>query len=274
MYVTYQTQSCGTFQQLSGGYSSAIEVSQAQYTGSTIDSFAASFVCVNSTYAIAGTVVYKMTNSTAGRGYYVFGTAGDLAGFGNDNYLVYLSDPSYLPLAKPIQGMAVDQGGGGYWMVASDGGIFNYGDAHFYGSAGNLTLTKPIVGMAATPDGKGYWLVASDGGIFNYGDAHFYGSAGNLKLVKPIVGMAPTTDGKGYWMVASDGGVFNYGDAHFYGSTGNIHLVQPIEGMQPTADGKGYWFVAYDGGIFNFGDAHFYGSLGADGVTGVIGIVR
>jgi hypothetical protein len=33
-------------------------------------------------------------------------------------------------------------------MVASDGGIFNYGDAAFYGSAGATPLNKPIVGMA------------------------------------------------------------------------------------------------------------------------------
>jgi hypothetical protein len=35
-------------------------------------------------------------------------------------------------------------------MVASDGGIFAFGDAGFYGSAGNLVLNEPIVGMAAT----------------------------------------------------------------------------------------------------------------------------
>ena len=86
-------------------------------------------------------------------------------------------------LSSPIVGMAASPDGKGYWLVASDGGIFSYGDAQFYGSAGNyrstqlngsagnLTLTKPIVGMAASPDGKGYWLVASDGGIFSYGDA-------------------------------------------------------------------------------------------------------
>ena len=69
--------------------------------------------------------------------------------------------------------------------MASDGGIFNYGDAGFYGSTGAIQLNKPIVGMAATPDGKGYWLVASDGGIFNYGDAGFYGSTGAIQLNKP-----------------------------------------------------------------------------------------
>ena len=151
----------------------------------------------------------------------------------------------------------------GYWLVASDGGIFSFGDAHFYGSTGALTLKAPIVGMTATPDGKGYWLVASDGGIFSFGDAHFYGSTGALTLKAPIVGMTATPDGKGYWLVASDGGIFSFGDAHFYGSTGALTLKAPIVGMAVTPDGKGYWLVASDGGIFSFGDAHFYGSTGA-----------
>jgi len=62
--------------------------------------------------------------------------------------------------------------------VASDGGIFTFGDAGFYGSTGAIQLNAPIVGMAATPDGKGYWLAAADGGIFSFGDATFYGSTG------------------------------------------------------------------------------------------------
>ena len=80
--------------------------------------------------------------------------------------------------------------------MASDGGIFAFGDAAFYGSTGAIHLNKPIVGMAATPDGKGYWLVASDGGIFAFGDAAFYGSTGAIHLNKPIVGMAATPDGR------------------------------------------------------------------------------
>ena len=40
------------------------------------------------------------------------------------------------PLNKPIVGMAATPDGKGYWLVASDGGIFTYGDAAFYGSTG------------------------------------------------------------------------------------------------------------------------------------------
>jgi peptidoglycan hydrolase-like protein with peptidoglycan-binding domain len=167
-----------------------------------------------------------------------------------------------LTLNAPDVGMASTHDGQGYWIVASDGGIFNYGDASFYGSAGAIHLNQPIVGMAPTPDGGGYWLVASDGGIFSYGDAGFFGSRGGQPLNSPIVGMASTADGKGYWLVAADGGIFNYGDAGFYGSAGAIHLNKPVVGMAPAPGGTGYWLVASDGGIFSYGNAPFLGSIG------------
>ena len=40
------------------------------------------------------------------------------------------------PLNQPITAMAATSDGGGYWLVASDGGVFAKGDAGFYGSAG------------------------------------------------------------------------------------------------------------------------------------------
>ncbi|HVX20363.1 MAG TPA: hypothetical protein VHB02_03350 [Acidimicrobiales bacterium] len=149
-----------------------------------------------------------------------------------------------------------------YWLVASDGGIFAFGGAGFYGSTGSMQLNKPVVGMAGTADSGGYWLVASDGGIFTFGDAQFYGSTGAMALVKPVVGMAATPTGGGYWLVAADGGIFTFGNAQFYGSMGSRPLNQPIVGMAATPDGAGYWLVASDGGIFAFGDAAFYGSTG------------
>ncbi len=113
------------------------------------------------------------------------------------------------PLNKPVVGMAVTHDGGGYWLVASDGGVFSFGDATFYGSTGAMNLNKPVVGMAVTHDGGGYWLVASDGGVFSFGDATFYGSTGAAQLPGAIVGIAPTIDGRGYWMAGADGSVYN-----------------------------------------------------------------
>ena len=152
-------------------------------------------------------------------------------------------------------------GSQGFEAVAADGGVFNLGDAGFFGSMGGAHLNAPIVGMAATPDGGGYWLVAVDGGVFSFGDAAFFGSMGGAHLNAPIVGMAATPDGGGYWLVAADGGVFSFGDAGFFGSMGGAHLNAPIVGVAATPDGGGYWLVASDGGVFSLGDASYSGSM-------------
>ena len=66
--------------------------------------------------------------------------------------------------------------GGGYWLVAYDGGVFCFGDALFEGSAGDLRSPHRCTPWLPTPSGHGYWLLGGDGGIFTYGDAGFYGS--------------------------------------------------------------------------------------------------
>jgi SpoIID/LytB domain protein len=168
-----------------------------------------------------------------------------------------------LPGGTTLAGDQPSGGVGGYWVNATDGGIFSFGNAQFYGSTGGIHLNQPVVAIASTHDAAGYWEVATDGGVFSFGDAQFLGSTGSIRLNKPMVGMATTPDGGGYWLVASDGGIFAYGDAQFYGSTGSLHLNKPVIGMVPTHDGGGYWLIASDGGLFAFGDAQFHGSLGS-----------
>lgn len=157
-------------------------------------------------------------------------------------------------------GVAVMSAAGGYAIICADGGVFPFGMS-FEGSAGGVKLNKPVVGAAPTSSGKGYWLAASDGGVFQFGDAAFKGSTGGTHLNSPVVGIA-STPGQGYYLVGSDGGVFNFGDATFHGSLGSTKLNAPIVGIASTPDGGGYWLVAADGGIFNFGDAGFFGSAG------------
>ena len=221
---------------------------------------------VNGTTDASGQATFSVTDSTAESVRY---TATDTSDSVAVNGSVSVSFTAATPVSsagnsrnKSVVNMTSTSDGGGYSLVATDGGVFTFGDTVFHGSTGNLQLNKPIVGMAATPDGGGYWLVASDGGIFTGGDAVFHGSTGNLQLNKPIVGMAATPDGGGYWLVASDGGIFTFGDAVFHGSTGNLQLNKPIVGMAATPDGGGYWLVASDGGVFTFGDAVFHGSTG------------
>src|SRR5438093_1268756 len=119
--------------------------------------------------------------------------------------------------------------GQGYWLVASDGGLFAFGDAPFYGSPGATALTRPLVGMAATPAGKGYWLVASDGGLFAFGDADFHGSGAATPGAGPVVGMAPTPSGRGYMEVTDSGQVLVFGDAPDVAAP--IHPARAVVGL-------------------------------------------
>ncbi len=191
-----------------------------------------------------------------GKGYWLPTDTGRTLAFAAPSFGGLTTEPR-----SPVVAMAPTPSGRGYWQVASDGGVFSFGDAGFFGSMGGAPLQRPIVGMAATRSGGGYWLVASDGGIFAFGDAAFLGSMGGAPLNQPVVGMAPTPTGQGYLLVASDGGIFAFG-APFFGSMGGKPLNRPMVGMTPTRSGAGYWMVASDGGIFAFGDAAFHGSTG------------
>ena len=84
-----------------------------------------------------------------------------------------------LAVNRPVVGMAATPDGRGYWMVASDGGIFAFGDAHFYGSTGNITLNKPVVGMAA--DRRRQGLLA--GGLRR---RHLLLTATPTSMVRPV----------------------------------------------------------------------------------------
>jgi hypothetical protein len=162
----------------------------------------------------------------------------------------------------------------GYWLVGSDGGIFTFGDALFYGSTGSLRLQRPVVGIVPTSNRGGYWLDASDGGVFSFGDAGFYGSIPGLglhpagsglpnSLNAPIVGMVPSADGGGYFMVASDGGVFAFGDAKFAGSCYSIGgCAGAAVAVMPDASGNGYWVVTQTGNVYTLGDAPYFGAPG------------
>lgn len=82
-------------------------------------------------------------------------------------------------LNKPAAQMVATKSGKGYWIVAADGGVFDYGDASFHGSLPGLGVTPnaPIVSMTITADEGGYWLLGADGGVFCFGNALFYGAA-------------------------------------------------------------------------------------------------
>jgi myo-inositol-hexaphosphate 3-phosphohydrolase len=152
-------------------------------------------------------------------------------------------------------------GGEGYWMAATDGRVFAFGDAVHHGQAASPP-PFPVAGMAATANGGGYWLVTARGTVLRFGNAGDHGDLTGIAINRPIVGMASTPTGGGYWLVASDGGVFAFGDAGFFGSMGGTPLNKPVVGMAGAPDGDGYWLVASDGGVFAF-NVPFRGSTGS-----------
>lgn len=188
--------------------------------------------------------------------------------------------------APPVGIAAASKTADGYWIAASDGGVFSQGTAVFHGSEGASKLNAPIVGISATSDYGGYWLVGRDGGVFSFGDAANEGSIPGLgKSVNNIVGMSPTSNSGGYWLVSSTGAVYSFGNAQYEGSAGQINpklapggsnsvSVSDIVGIASTPSGKGYWLVGADGGIFSFGDAQFEGSLPSKKIStnGIVGM--
>ena len=160
----------------------------------------------------------------------------------------------------PVAAAAGDSGGGGYWLAATDGAVFAFGDAPDEGSAAGDALRAPVVGMAPTPDDRGYWLAGADGGVFAFGDAGFAGSMGGRHLVRPVVAMAADDATGGYWLVAADGGVFGFG-APWFGSTGGDVLGRAVVGAVPGAADGGYRLVGADGAVYAFGDATDLGSV-------------
>ena len=62
-------------------------------------------------------------------------------------------------------GIAASADGAGYFLVASDGGIFAFGDAHFAGSMGDKPVNKPMVaydgrlGRRVLAGGLGRWAL-------------------------------------------------------------------------------------------------------------------
>jgi hypothetical protein len=160
-----------------------------------------------------------------------------------------------------------EQGNGsGYWLVASDGGVFTYGTAQFYGSMAGQHLNSPIMGIVATADGHGYWLVAKDGGVFSFGDAVFEGSMGGKTLAAPVVGMTSSSGGSG--ATGAQGPAGATGAIGFTGLTGLTGSQGPFGSTGATGPTGGTGATGPSGATGSQGSA---GSTGATGPTGALG---
>jgi hypothetical protein len=152
--------------------------------------------------------------------------------------------------------------GGGYWMVATDGAVYGFGDARNLGDA--PVGTASAVDLEPTRSGAGYWVVDDAGRVFSFGDAVWRGDVNRSRLAagERVTSLSATPSGAGYWIFTSRGRVLAFGDAPFLGDVSARPLNGAVLDSVPTPSGAGYYLVASDGGIFAFGDARFTGSMG------------
>jgi hypothetical protein len=106
--------------------------------------------------------------------------------------------------------MASTPTGHGYWLVASDGGVFALGDAWFVGSAGAEPTTSPAVGIVPDPTGGGYWLGLRDGTIQSFGTASTVHAFVPLTGTPAIAAAAHGGHGTELWATTPRGGLIAY----------------------------------------------------------------
>ncbi|GAC1606199.1 MAG: hypothetical protein NVS3B21_35960 [Acidimicrobiales bacterium] len=166
---------------------------------------------------------------------------------------------------------------GGYRIGAADGGVFDYGNAPYLGSASQFHPVGKIVATVPTFDGAGYWQVGDDGGVFAFGDAPFLGSAATLKKTAPIVGLVAAPDSSAYGLIGADGNLYLFGNVPPFGGGPIPGLAAPVVGGVASGgqNGPGALLAAADGGVFAEGGATFLGSAGnlhlAKPIVGIAG---
>jgi hypothetical protein len=128
----------------------------------------------------------------------------------NDNFF---STPGPAPVVIGGSTMDCDVPDGGVLACRSDGGVFAWEGANYYGSlpALGVTPSAPIVGIASTPTSQGYWLVGSDGMVYCFGDAQYYGPLPKYAFEWTIIGKVTgivrgNAAGTAYTVVADLGG--------------------------------------------------------------------
>ncbi len=222
--------------------------------------------------------VMAITPTSTGNGYWLVASDGGIFSFGDSTFYGSLPGLGFHPngsgmahsLNAPIVGMVPTFTGHGYFMVASDGGVFAFGDARFEGSCPGIGGCAGSA-VAVMPDrtGNGYWLVTNVGAVYAFGDAAYYGAPKPASV--PVVGAVATANGRGYWLLFANGVVDNFGDAMNFGApTGYVNAFNPATTIFPTADNQGYWVASARGDVFSYGDSPYLGSMAAAGLNGEI----
>ena len=227
-----------------------------------------------------------MAPTTDHLGYWMVATDGGLFAFGDATYEGSVPASGIGPfgskspdhLAAPIVGIVPTPDGKGYLMVARDGGVFAFGDAHFAGSCASVGgCSAPVDAVVPDATGRGYWLLLANCEMVAFGDAPRIADTNCQTLAHAhklaATAAARTPSGKGYWVLLSNGMVFPEGDAKALStwspavSAGNN---DPAVAVVPTSDGRGVWVVDANGTVNALGDAPKLGGVAGKVLTAPI----
>ena len=124
--------------------------------------------------------------------------------------------PGGRPSTAPVVGMAATGEGGGYWLVAADGGVFTFGDATFSGFDRRPPARPPGRGHGGRPGHRRLLAGGRRRRACSPSAPRSWLDRGPA-LNRAVVAMAPTADGAGYRLAGADGGVYAFGDAALLG---------------------------------------------------------
>ncbi len=251
-----QTSSVGHGYWLVGGDGGIFTFGSAQFHGST------------GALRLSRPVV-GITPTASRNGYWLDAADGGVFAFGDAGFYGSVPGSGILPagtpgpvrrLDAPVVGMVPSASGRGYFMVASDGGVFAFGDAEFEGSCPGIgSCSGAAVAVMPDASGHGYWLVTATGNVYTFGDAQYLGAPGNQG--SPVTSAVRTADGRGYWILFANGLVTGYGDAASLGGPSGVGGLNPATAIFSTADSGGYWVGAANGAVFAYGDAPYAGGM-------------
>lgn len=214
-------------------------------------------------------------------GYWLVASDGGVFAFGDAGFYGSIPGLGIAPagsvasnrLNAPIVAMVPSLDGRGYFLVASDGGVFAFGDAVYQGSCPGIGACAGPVSAVMT-DGQGYWVVTTTGNVYSFGGASYYG-APSSPLHSPItsaVGVSP-----GYRLLDATGDVFGfgYGELPVAPQSGGVSAAtasgsDPATAIVSTASQRGYYVVSAHGNVYRFGDAGNDGDASALHLNGSI----
>jgi len=152
----------------------------------------------------AGDTVTSISRTASGNGYWLFtARAGRVY---RSATRAFYGDMRHTHLNGPVLDSMRTSSGARLLMVASDGGVFSFGDARFH------AFDRSHATQRASRDHS--WPIPTRGGLAGGGrwlessrSMRRRGSMGGAHLNRPFVGMVAF--GNGYLMVGADGGIFD-----------------------------------------------------------------